>query len=186
MLASKEESIGSQLDDLFGPPPLIRGENAARYWRLHSAFEHDIKPKTFSEKVYVRELTDKLWEQQRYKQNVASLVESAHIEALADLFRPFIPRTLSIDEEPANVMARDYFSGEVDNKRLEHIETQLLIYGITPEQIRAKAMQLCGSGISMFSRMEANCGSSLRMLRKENVRRRGTANAPSADEPDRE
>jgi hypothetical protein len=47
----------------------------------------------------------------------------------------------------------------------------LCVHAISPEQIRARAMEICGSTISIFNRMEANCASSLRMLRKEIVRR---------------
>jgi hypothetical protein len=53
------------------------------------------------------------------------------------------------------------------------------------EQIRAKAMQLCGGGVLMFNRMETNCETSLRMLRKENDRRPAVENA-NTREPDGE
>ena len=33
------------------------------------------------------ELADKLWQQQRYKQSAASIVDGAYIEALASLLR---------------------------------------------------------------------------------------------------
>jgi len=173
----------SQMIDLFGPPPLIRGEDVARYWRLHAAVEHQIQPKTVFDWIYVRELTDKLWHQQRCKQSAASLIEGAHIEALASLLRPFIPpTTMSFGEDEETVMARDYYSGNADAKRLKEIKSLLEIHGITDEQIRAKAMELCGGGISMFNRMEANCETSLRMLRKENVRRSSDEdNAGDAD-----
>ena len=60
-IENNEESDKDLIDDLFGPPPLIRGEDLARYRRLQSAIEHEINPKTFSDKVYVREMTDELW-----------------------------------------------------------------------------------------------------------------------------
>jgi hypothetical protein len=181
---SNEESAQNLIDDLFGPPPLIKGEDLARYRRLHSAIEHEIKPKTFSDKVYVREMTDKLWEQQRYKQNTASLVEAAHVEALASLLRPFYPSGLSAGEDfttqlalisrgedRATAMAREYYGGEAKPKRLDELETLLSVHAISPEQIRARAMEICSSTVSALSRMEASCASSLRTLRKEIVHR---------------
>jgi hypothetical protein len=172
------------IDDLFGPPPLIKGEDLARYRRLQSAIEHEINPKTFSDQVYVREMTDKLWEQQRYKQNAASSVESAHVQALASLLRPFYPSNYLTGEDPmqaltlissgedrATALAREYYSGEANTKRLEELDVILGIHSISPEQIRAKAMEICGGFLSTLSRMEANCASSLRMLRKEIVHR---------------
>jgi len=82
MLAnSRTGSTASEMGDLFGPPPLIKGEDKARYCRL--LVEHDFKPQTIFAKIYVREFTDKLWQQQRCKQSAVSLVEGAFIEAMA-------------------------------------------------------------------------------------------------------
>jgi hypothetical protein len=129
-------------------------------------------PKRFSKKIYVREYTDKLWQQQRCKQSAASIVEGAYIEALASLLRPFNPpTTISIGEDAATEMARDYYSGKADAKRMAEMDFRLAVLGISTEQIRAKAMQLCGNGVLMFNRMETNCETSLRMLRRENDRR---------------
>jgi len=45
MLANdQEDSAKNQMDDLFGAPPLIKGEDAARYWRLRAAITHEINP----------------------------------------------------------------------------------------------------------------------------------------------
>src|SRR4030088_1497698 len=94
MLAKNEEdSVGNQMNDLLGPPPLIQGEDAARYWRLHAAIAHEIKPETFFDKICIREFADKLWQQQRCKQGAASIVESAYVEA----FRHGLSAPLRID-----------------------------------------------------------------------------------------
>jgi hypothetical protein len=190
MLVENQEGFAvGQMDDLFGPPPLIKGEDTARYWRLHAAIAHEIKPETVFEKIYVRELTDKLWQQQRCKQSVSSIVESAYIEALASLLRPFIAPTfpnISFGEDAAAKMAREYYNGEAKPKKMEEIDSLLAKYGITVEQILAKAMQLCGAAASMFNRMEASCETSLRLIRKENDRRTENAKARGSDETEGE
>src|ERR1700722_9899863 len=169
---SQQDSTVNQMSYLFGEPPLMKGEDSARYWRLHAAIEHDHKPETFSDKLYVRDYTDKLWQQQRCKQSAASIVDGAYIEALASLLRPFNPPAMiSIGEDAATETARDYYSGKADLKRMDEVDFRLALHGISPEQIRAKAMQLCGNGVLMFNRMETNCETSLRMLRKEKDRR---------------
>jgi hypothetical protein len=173
MLAENNEgSAESHIEDLFGPPPLIKGEDAARYRRLHAAITYQMKPETLWDEIHVREIVDKLWQQQRYKQNAASIVEIAYVEALECLLRPFIAPSLSIDEHAASQMAREYYNGEANTKKMEEFNTLLAQYGITEEQIRAKAMQLCGPAVSTFSRMETACETSLRALRKENDPRR--------------
>jgi hypothetical protein len=109
---SQQDSSLSQMNDLFGEPPLIKGEDKARYLRLLAAIENELQPKTVFDRIYAREYTDKLWQQQRCKQSAASIVESAYIEALADLLRPFdLP--MIFGKDPATEMARDYFSGGV-------------------------------------------------------------------------
>lgn len=183
-----EDSATSQMDDLFGEPPLMKGEDKARYFRLLAAVEHAIKLETVFDKIRAREIADKLWLQQRCKQSAASLVDGAHIEALEDLLRPFNPPAISFGDDAASAMARDYYSGEAKAKKMEEIETRLAQYGITAEQIRAKAMQLCGGGVLMFNRMETHCENSLRMLQKENGRRPAAENtkARGSDKADGE
>jgi hypothetical protein len=174
MLAKNQEDTAADLmNDLLGPPPLMKGEDAARYWRLHAAIAHEIKPETALDKIYVREFTDKLWQQQRCKQGAASIVEGAYIEALASLLRPFYPPPMiSIGEDAASEMARKYYGGETTAKEEQDMETLLAQYQITQEQIRATAMQLCGSAVLTFYQMENHCETSRRMLRKEHERRR--------------
>ena len=65
---NKNDSTISHIDDLLGKPPLIRGEDAARYWRVNAAIAHESKPETIFDKIRVREITNKYWEQQRCKQ----------------------------------------------------------------------------------------------------------------------
>jgi hypothetical protein len=184
---NQKDSAMSQLDDLFGEPPLIKGEDKARYCRLLVAIEHEIKPETVFDKIRVREIADKLWQQQRCKQNAASLVEGAYVEALASLLRAFMdPPMISMGDDAASKIARDYYSGEAKSKKVKELELLLAQYGITAEQIRAKAMQLCGGGVSMFNRMETHCETSLRMLQKETDRRTADKNAKArgSEEPE--
>jgi hypothetical protein len=183
MLAENQEgSAADAMNDLFGPPPLIQGEDAARYWRLHAAIAHEIKPETVFDKIRIREFTDKLWQQQRCKQSAASIVEGAYVEALASLLRPFYPPIMMSTEDTASELARKYYGGETTAKEEQELETLLAKCQITQEQIRAKAMQLCGSAVMIFCRMESHCDTSLRMLRKENERRGEVAKARSSDQ----
>jgi hypothetical protein len=194
LVKRSEESAKDLVDDLFGPPPLIKGEDAARYYRLRGAIEHERKPKTFTDWTDVREMTDKLWEQQRYRQNTASLVEAAYVEALAGLLRPFHPTNIMSNEDIsirvwrilrgediASAMAREYYSGEANAQQIEELESILRVHGITPEQIRARATDICSGSILAFHRMEANASSSLRTLRKEIAHRKLAENNVSSN-----
>lgn len=61
--------LDPQMCDLFGEPPLLKGEDKERYLRLLALVEDQIRPKTIFEKMLVRDLTDKYWEQLRCKQS---------------------------------------------------------------------------------------------------------------------
>jgi hypothetical protein len=54
---SKELSRAS----LFGPPPLIEGENPAAYDQMHTRIFNAVKPTDFIEEIWVRDLTDVAW-----------------------------------------------------------------------------------------------------------------------------
>jgi hypothetical protein len=181
---NQQDSAVSQMSDLFGEPPLMRGEDSARYWRLHALVTHEFKPKTDFERLYVREYTDKLWQQQRYKKGSASMVEAGYVEALANLLRPFHPQLFMSTVDPATEMARDYYSGEAKTKRIEEVELCMAVHRISQEQILAEAMKLCGNSVQSFSRMETHCENSLRMLRKESDRRSAVEvpKVPGSDE----
>jgi hypothetical protein len=84
----------------------------------------------------------------------------------------------------ATEMAREYYSGDTRAKEMEAVELRLAQWGITPEQIRAKAMQLCGVGLHMLDRMGTNCETSLRVLRKDNDRRSAVQNNAHSAGPD--
>src|ERR1700730_15437064 len=138
MLAKQEDPSISLMLELFGEPPLLKGEDEERYLRLYAAVEHHIQPKTIFDKMRVRDLTDKYWEQQRCKQSCASLVEGAYIEALESLLNPFFSPMEFMGVDVASQMARDYYSGEANAEKMQEMESRLAQYGITAEQIRAK------------------------------------------------
>jgi hypothetical protein len=172
------ENPNNQIDELFGPPPVMRGEDLVRYRRLQAAVEHEIKPEGVFDQILVREVTDKLWQQQRYRKTVVSVVESSFVEALASLLRLYRPpggllrmAEIIADEDKATTMAREYYSGDTDAKRLKQLNAELKMYNISQEQIEAKALELSSGRLSALIRMEANCENSLRMLRKENAGR---------------
>ena len=140
--------------------------------------EQGIKPKSIFDQVLVRDMTDTLWAQQRCKQNVAALVTSSFVEALACLLRTSMAPAMMEFGDRALEVAREYYGGAAEPKRLEEIDCLLAQLEITPAHIRAKAMQLCGSDIAMFNRMSSSCEISLRQLRKELEGRPGVQNDP--------
>jgi hypothetical protein len=46
---------------LFGPPPLIEGENAADYDELHARVFDAVRPTDFIVKIWIRDIVDGTW-----------------------------------------------------------------------------------------------------------------------------
>jgi len=158
--------------DLFGKPPLIKGEDEASYLRLRDAVEEEIKPKTFFAYMEVNDLTNKCWEQLRLQRFSPALIESACIEALAILLRPFVKEAPDFKDAHEDI-ARFYYVG------LKGAKGRAILYvmqcGITDDQIFALAMQLRGPGLLLIDRMVSNREVVCRILRKEIERRAATA-----------
>jgi hypothetical protein len=162
----------NHLYDLFGKPPLIKGEDEAHYLSLRDAFEEDIKPKTFSERMKVNDLTNKYWERLRLQRFSAALIEGACIEALASLLRPFVSEAPDMKDAP-NDIARFYYVGQAGAKKRAILYVEEC--GITNDQIFALAMQMRGAGLLLIDRMDNNRENACRILRKE-IERRAAVN----------
>jgi len=50
------------VDSIFGPPPLLPGEDAAAYEALLARVSADVKPQDIIEKIWVRDIVDITWE----------------------------------------------------------------------------------------------------------------------------
>ena len=168
----------NKIDDLFGKPSLIKGEDEDRYLRLRAAVEAEIKPKTVFDWMMVNDQTDKYWEELRYKRGSAALIDTAHVEALASLLRPIFAQKMTLIT--ADKAAVNFYSA--DPKAKKEVTAVMKKYGITEAMVQAKAMQIIGGTLQLFDRMIINRESSRRILRKENERRLSVAdNSPPLD-----
>jgi hypothetical protein len=137
--------------------------------------EVGINPKTIFDWMMVRDLTDKYWEELRYKRSAAALIDSAFREALESLVGPIAKLTTRIPQ----AITRQYYSGDLKSKK----EASLFLEqnGVTMEQIQAEAMQIVGGTLQMLDRMIVSRETGRRILRKENEQRLAKASAASED-----
>jgi hypothetical protein len=152
--------------NLFGEPALLKGENKDQYMRLLAAVEADLKPETSFDWMMVYDQTNKYSEELRLRRISTSLIEGAKAEALEILLRPHCVDMFDISDRSPSI-ARNYFSGDANAKK-EAIKT-VAYYGITPEQIEAKAMQVVIGALHVIDRMSSNRETSRRILRKEHA-----------------
>jgi hypothetical protein len=162
------------MDDLFGEPPLLEGEDKQRYLRLYAAVEADIQPKSFFDQMQVREQTDKIWEELRYKRSSAALIDSVHVEALASLLGPIYEHKMTLST--ASKAAVSFYGG--DPKAKKDGAAVMNQYGITEAMIQAKAMQMIGGTLQLLDRMISNRENARRSLRRGQEKRATTQDVP--------
>ena len=49
-------------DSIFGPPPVLKGEDPQAYAALFANVSRTVRPKDFLEKIWVRDAVDLTWE----------------------------------------------------------------------------------------------------------------------------
>jgi len=62
---------------VFGPPPLLKGEDAAAYDDLLIRVSGNLKPTDIFEEIWVREIADLIWESLRWRRQLASFLAMA-------------------------------------------------------------------------------------------------------------
>jgi DNA polymerase III delta prime subunit len=72
---------------LFGPPPLLAGEDAAAYEELHAGIHAAENPIDTVDAIYVAEAASSAWEAQRWNRLKTSLIRGYQIKALEKLLR---------------------------------------------------------------------------------------------------
>jgi hypothetical protein len=166
---SDQQNESSESSDLFGPPPLLRGENEALYAALLAEVDSMIEPKTIMDRIDVRDITDKIWESQRCKRFEARLIESACVSALAHLLAPIFGLDHTRGFEAAN---RYYGQDALKRKNAAKL---LSDHKITDEMILAKALAQVGGHVGDFDRLITTRERSRHNVFKDYQRRREQA-----------
>ena len=161
------DEINDPYDDLFGKPNLLEGEDKERYERLRTAVIRDLKPNNIFEWSNALDQVDKLWEEQRYKRATAALISGGLLKAL-EFYLEQIFRNETLNEtlnDKSSRYALQYFSS--DARKRKEVIGHLAQFGITIDQLHAKAAQFESGTIQLFDRMVAARENGRRLLRKE-------------------
>ena len=157
----------SESDDfslIFGEPVLLKGESRPAYdlLRSHIATTLDAGDDILSQ-LRVQEVTDSIWEGRRFKRLGTRMIESSLVVALNYLLQP----SCHISMRRADLLARDYYFGKPEDKRLaKDIATSL---GITPETILSEAIAMSGE-FRAFDRLVDSRATTLKGLLKDHER----------------
>lgn len=116
--------------NLFGPAPLIAGEDQRDYDEVCRRFYDAVKPNDFVEEIWVREIADLVWDAVRLRRLQAAL--------LASTARDELPFMLGGYYRDWYDLAWDWAKGK--RKAIEEVDARLAAMGLTVHSLMAQAL----------------------------------------------
>lgn len=152
---------------MFGPPPLLAGEDSAVYDRLLADVSVNLKPSDIFEEIWVREIVDLIWEGLRWRRLINEIITAALPSAIERIVQPLL------QNQPArnrSFMAQmDAISTTLDGPRrlaaawtandpaaIERVNDLLASAGMTMQTVVAQAAAREMDKIERFNRLVAN------------------------------
>jgi hypothetical protein len=146
MTMQEDDSAPRQLMELLGEPALLKSEDATLYRRLKREIEVLIKPENILDEMRVMDITNSVWESQRFRRHLVNIVEGERARALIHLVMPFV----ELDHEKASGVAQHYYGGDSSRKTLA--TKTLAQWGITDHQIEARAVVSNRDSVAILNR----------------------------------
>jgi hypothetical protein len=142
--SSNPSERGRQLA-LFGPPPLIEGEDTLAYDELLTQISTAVKPADILEDIWVRDIVDLVWEALRLRRLKSNLMMAAAVHGLAELLEPFM------GEDDAIELARDWATRRP--RAIKKVDSILASLGLTKDAVMAQTLSLKLDDIERIDRM---------------------------------
>jgi hypothetical protein len=171
---------------IFGPPPLLKGEDAAAYDDLLARVSGNLKPSDTFEEIWVREIVDLIWERFRWRGHLASFHESAIPKTLARILQPLTQN--DPEAHGTSLMAKLKAAGDThnageklayewaagDKTAIERVQGKLVSAGMTMASVVAQATASELDKIERFNCLIANAEWRCNALLREIERHRAT------------
>jgi len=132
---------------LFGPPPLLEGEDTAAYDELLVRISGAVKPTDIFEEIWIRDIVDLVWEAFRLRRLKANLMTAVAHVALENILEPLIGWT------DAHDLAKAWAARE--RSAIEQVDKLLVSAGLTMDAVMAQALSLKLGDIERIDRMIA-------------------------------
>jgi hypothetical protein len=132
---------------LFGPPPLIEGEDARGYDELLTQISTDVKPDDILEHIWVRDIVDRVWEVLRLRRLKANLMTASAVHGLAKVLEPFMGCS------DAESLAVDWAKRK--SRAIKRVETILASTGLTWDAVIAQTLSIKLDDVERIDRMIA-------------------------------
>jgi hypothetical protein len=161
-------------EDLFGPPPVISGEDPGAFLELLARVRAAVKPKDLLEDFFVRDCVDLIWEIRRLRRLMASLLQVTTRDGLDKVLTPLVGWV------EADILADDWVRGRAP--AIRKVDKLMAAAGLTREAIMAEALALRLSAVESFERMIASKEGRLQAALREVDRHRAALAAALRDE----
>jgi hypothetical protein len=130
---------------LFGPPPLIEGENAAAYVELLNRISAAVKPRDILEEIWVRDVVDLVWEGLRWRRLKSNLLAASTHAGLKKVLDPLCGYIEA--DRLAGSWARNEAAGRKEVKQV------LASAGLSMDVVMAQTLSLKINDIERIDRM---------------------------------
>ena len=133
----------ADLQSLFGPAPLLEGEDASAYEALKGRIRSAVAPNDVIEEIWVRDVLDLLWETLRLRRLKAKLMRAVAHQGLDELLRPLTG--ILEHQDLSNAWARR------DEKSVKKVDALLKQAGLDDQE--AIAAQTLAVKLDAFERI---------------------------------
>lgn len=163
-LASLQERAGRLA--LFGPPPLLEGEDTAAYDELLLQISGTVKPADILEEIWVRDVVDLVWEAFRLRRLKANLITAVAHEGVKRILTPLLGGSRAYDL--AEAWARR------ERGAIKQVDELLASAGLTMDAVMAQTLSLKLDDIDRIDRMIATAEGRRNAILREVDRHRTT------------
>ena len=159
---------------LFGPPPLLSGEDPDEYMALFRSIAATVQPADIFERQAVRHLTDLMWEMRRYRRLITQLIDGSDQLGLEKVLQRFAPPApvdqLMFGATKAQDLARGYVlkQGTV----VTDVDSLLASAALTWDTVKAEAAALRIGEIERLNRLVITAAARVNSTLREFERRR--------------
>jgi hypothetical protein len=172
-MISKSKSVSSADEPvrrfaLFGPPPLIEGEDSAAYDEILAKVSAALKPADILEDIWVRDIVDLIWEALRLRRLKASLMQAAASDGL----KRVLERLDYLDFQGRSKLSADWVRRKPS--AIKRVDRLLTSVDLTIDAVMAQALSDNLDHIERFERMTALAETRRSAILREINRHRAT------------
>jgi hypothetical protein len=159
---------------LFGPPPLLAGDDPNQYTQLFRGISATVRPADIFERSSVRHMADLMWEVRRYRRIATQLVDANDQQGLEKVLRPLVQTDRMNELFFGTTKSQDLAQGYALKQQTAVAEVKGLLEaaGLDWDAVKAEAVALRVTEIERFNRLVMTAAARVNSTLRELERRR--------------